>query len=308
MFKMHEENSGPVTFLGVHATPVDPTVSAQLGLPQHMGLTIRYVVPDSPAEKAGLKPHDILRKMDDQILIHPFQLRVLVRAREEGDKVTYTILRKGEEMQVEVELVKKELAKFDKIGPWPHKPGIKLMPFDLGLNGDMSFDLDLDLDYLGEDIEFLWQDAGRLSQNVEQIKRYVFDQASEAVDHVINSINGRRTILGMKNKEIILHDDEGAMQLTVSNGEKHLKVTDNEGNTIFDGPINTVEEREQIPQSILPKLHKLESRESFEFESEKEFEPGDIEIFTTIREMDVTAQNSPPNSTHGNSRQPMATF
>ncbi len=139
MFNIHEEDSGPVTFLGVHANPVDPTLTAQLGMAAHMGLAIRYVVPDSPAEEAGFKSHDILRKMDDQILIHPFQLQVLVRARAEGEKVTYTILRAGEEIQIEVELTKREPAKYEKfkkMGQWLQKPGQPGMPFGFNLDGN----------------------------------------------------------------------------------------------------------------------------------------------------------------------------
>ncbi len=304
--RMHEEDTGPVTFLGVHANPIDPTVSAQLGLPEHMGLTVRYVVPESPAEKAGLQPHDILRKMDDQILIHPFQLRVLVRSREEGEKVNYTVLRGGEEMRVDVELAKQEPAKYKKFGQWIQEPGTQDMPFELGLNGDMG--IDMDLDYLDEDITILRQDSGRMGENVAQIKRHAFNQASEMTEHVINSMNGRRTILGMKNKEIILKDEEGDFQLTISGEDKHLKVTDHDNNTIFDGPINTVEEREEIPKNILPKLEKLESQKSFEFDSEEEFEPGDIQIFTTKGGMGVTAQNPAPNATRRDSRQSAVTF
>jgi len=88
---------GPVTFLGLHVTPVDPTVTAQLGLPEGMGLAVRFVVPDSPADKAGLRRHDILRKLEDQLLIHPMQLQVLVRNYEAGEKVSLTLLRAGRE-------------------------------------------------------------------------------------------------------------------------------------------------------------------------------------------------------------------
>ena len=303
MFNMLNEDSGPVTFLGVHANPVDPTLSAQLGLPAHMGLAIRYVVPDSPAEEAGLKPHDILRKMDDQILIHPFQLRVLVRARAEGEKVTYTILRAGEEIQIEVELIKREPAKYEKfkkMGQWLQKPGQPGMPFGLNLDGNSSFDLNFD--YLDEDIEILVENAARVGENVEQIISSVFNHTSEVTDHVINSLNGRSTIIKMKEKEIILQDEDGTLRLTAHNGSKQLLVTDDEDNVLFDGPVNTVEERSEIPAHILPKLQKLESENNFEFDFDEEFEPGEIEIIPITSRMDVTAQNSSTSTSFSPSR------
>ncbi len=57
-----------VTFLGIETGPVSPTLAAQLGLSEGTGLVVNPLVPASPA--AGvLKPHDILLKLDDQILI-----------------------------------------------------------------------------------------------------------------------------------------------------------------------------------------------------------------------------------------------
>ncbi len=279
MFNVHNEDSGPVTFLGVHANPVDPTLSVQLGLPEHMGLAIRYVVPESPAEKAGLKPHDILRMMDDQILIHPFQLRVLVRAHEEGDEVAYTVLREGKEIQVKVELIKKEPAKYEKfkkMGQWFQKPGHPGEPFGFNLDEDSSFGLNFD--YLDEDMDILVENAARVGENVEEILRNAFNHTSEVTDHVINSLSGHSTILKMQEKEIILQDENGSLRLTVNNGSKYLVVTDKEENTLFDGPVNTEEERSKIPTNILPKLQKLESENNFEFDSDEKFEPGDIEI------------------------------
>src|SRR5690606_15534417 len=74
------EEAGPVLaekevgWLGVGVTEVNPVVSNQLGLPEHMGLAVEVIVPEGPAEKAGLQPHDILTKLDDQLLVLQQQL------------------------------------------------------------------------------------------------------------------------------------------------------------------------------------------------------------------------------------------
>jgi len=100
---------GPVTYLGVQISPIDPVVTSQLGLQKGIGLTVNHVAEDSPAGKAGLEKFDILKLLDDQILIHPQQLRVLVRSKEEGDKIMLTILRKGSELKLEATLVKRNI-------------------------------------------------------------------------------------------------------------------------------------------------------------------------------------------------------
>src|SRR5688500_9147904 len=56
-----------IAFLGVETAPVATTTSVQLGLPKGTGLVVNHVVPKSPADGV-LNEHDILLKLDDQIL------------------------------------------------------------------------------------------------------------------------------------------------------------------------------------------------------------------------------------------------
>src|SRR6266581_8510092 len=87
----------PMTFLGVETSQVPSVVSEQLGLPKGFGLVVDYVVPDSPSAAAGIQQNDILKMLNDQILLEPSQLAKLVRSYSEGTTVTLTILRKGKE-------------------------------------------------------------------------------------------------------------------------------------------------------------------------------------------------------------------
>src|SRR5436305_13979800 len=110
----------PTTFLGVETSQVPDVVSEQLGLVKGLGLVVEYVVPDSPAASAGIQKNDILKMLNDQILIEPSQLRKLLQTFSDGTDITLTILRKGQEQKVTVKLAKKE-------GPQRHSwaPGDK---------------------------------------------------------------------------------------------------------------------------------------------------------------------------------------
>jgi membrane-associated protease RseP (regulator of RpoE activity) len=47
-------------WLGVHCRPAGELLRSQLGLAENQGLVVHLVVPDSPAEAAGIKRHDVL--------------------------------------------------------------------------------------------------------------------------------------------------------------------------------------------------------------------------------------------------------
>jgi hypothetical protein len=101
--------TGPVTFLGVGTVEVPECVAAQLPLAKDTGLQIAVVLPDSPAAKAGLQEGDVLHKFEDQILISPRQLAVLIANRNEGDAIKLTLVRKAETMELTATLGKRDV-------------------------------------------------------------------------------------------------------------------------------------------------------------------------------------------------------
>src|SRR5438477_1025110 len=99
----------PAIFLGVETSQVPTVVSEQLGLAKGLGLVVEYVESNSPAASAGVQQNDILKMLNDQILIEPSQLRKLLQTFPEGTEVTLTILRKGKEQKLTIKLAKKEV-------------------------------------------------------------------------------------------------------------------------------------------------------------------------------------------------------
>ncbi|HOK76357.1 MAG TPA: PDZ domain-containing protein [Verrucomicrobiota bacterium] len=93
-----------VAYLGVIVSTADETLRNQVKLPRGVGLSVIEVVADSPAEKCGIKVHDVLEKLDDQLLCNGEQLTALVRSREPGSKVMIALIRQGKRETVEVTL------------------------------------------------------------------------------------------------------------------------------------------------------------------------------------------------------------
>src|SRR5499426_1896457 len=141
----------PVTYLGVDTSQVPTVVSDQLGLAKGFGLVVDYVEPNSPAATAGVQQNDILKMLNDQILVEPGQLRKLLQTFSDGAEVTLTILRKGQEQKLTAKLAKKEVPQRHSLFP--------------GGNHDWHWDFDETGD-LGEQMQNL----------KEQLKEQLGDQ------------------------------------------------------------------------------------------------------------------------------------
>jgi hypothetical protein len=98
-----------VTYLGAVTTAAPAAMREQLKLAPGVGLVVDRVEPNTPAEKAGLKQHDLIEKLDDQLLINPEQLATLLRSKKPGDEVTLGIVRQGEHQSVKAKLEEKEV-------------------------------------------------------------------------------------------------------------------------------------------------------------------------------------------------------
>ena len=98
----HEPNSQTAAgtdkpaMLGVMAERISDELRYQLPvIKPGAGLIIRRLVPGGPAAQAHMEPLDILLQWNDQLLVHPAQLQVLVQCAKPGDKVDVAYLHHG---------------------------------------------------------------------------------------------------------------------------------------------------------------------------------------------------------------------
>src|SRR6266436_4265505 len=252
----------PTTFLGVETSQVPDVVSEQLGLVKGLGLVVEYVVPNSPAASAGIQQNDILKMLNDQILIEPSQLRKLLQTFSEGTDVTLTILRKGQEQKITVKLTKKEM-------PQRHS----LMP---GGNHDLHWDFDETGD-LGEQMQELKEqlkeqlgDAQRGMIRGAVIKaheaaRHARDDARRAAREIriLSNDNGalRGTKIDLGKAQIVFCDGKGEMKLENLNGEKLLTAKDPQGKLLFSGPIESKEDLDKVPADVRERYERLQQND-----------------------------------------------
>lgn len=93
-------------FLGVGIDNLDEGLAAALKAPDMKGALVREVFSDTPAKEAGIRHGDIIREVDGQRVDGSKQLQDVISHKRPGDKVRVTLLRKGKEKKLTVELMK----------------------------------------------------------------------------------------------------------------------------------------------------------------------------------------------------------
>ena len=252
----------PMTFLGVETSQVPDVVSEQLGLPKGLGLVVDYVVPNSPAASAGVQQNDILKMLNDQILMEPTQLRKLLQTFSEGTEVTLTILRKGQEQKITVKLAKKEM-------PQRHS----MMP---GGNHDMHWDFDETGDVGDQMQELKEQLKEQLGDTQRGIIRGAVIQAHEAARRaredarraareirILSNDNGtlKATKIDLGKAQIVFRDGKGEMKLENVNGKKLLTAKDPQGKLLFSGPVESKEDLDKVPVDVRERYERLKQND-----------------------------------------------
>jgi len=268
-------------FLGVETSPVPSVLCEQMNLPKGFGLVVDYVVPNGPAATAGVQQNDILKMLNDQILMEPNQLRKLLQSFQDGNTITLTVLRKGQEQKISVKLSKKDVPKRN------------------AMNGNHGFDFnfdfgDLGLEHLG-DLEHMGDLKERLQDMKEQVNERVAEQkerlkeqleqqkdmiretvknaqeaAARARDEAQRAANQQMQIhsstqnglqttrIDVGKAQIVLSDDKGEMRLETIDGKRVLTAKDPKGLLLFSGPIDNAEEKAKVPADVRQRLEKLE--------------------------------------------------
>jgi len=269
-----------VAWLGIVTDEAPEVLTAQLGLEAGVGLVVTYVTTNSPAAKAGLKKNDVLVLFNNQSLVHPAQLRKLVRTQKEGDEVKLTYYRSGKKETVSATLGKRVA-------------GFGLLGDEDGWRGNLQqwknefHELPIK-EALHEQLNALRQSLGNLKIDQQQVQtevRHSMQQARKAMQDSLRGLSNvdlgptRRALeelarsgvsvdddatvtvrsMGKSSKSIVKADDTGTLVI-VANPKLRLTAHDKEGKLLFDGEIQTSEERAKVPQEVMQRVEPLLKR------------------------------------------------
>jgi hypothetical protein len=258
-----------VSWLGLAVEEASEALSSQLGLKPGEGLTVTLLAAGSPAAKADFHKNDVLVEFDGQMLVHPIQLRKLVRMHAEGDTVKLTFYRGGKKQTASVKLVKTILETANDTEATP-------MPGDLQ-NLQLQFkNLSGDLNGMSESLERVGLDKAKVNSEVrrtmEQTRRAIQDAVRRAssdrrsltsMDRQLEAlardgvdVNKEATVI-VRNKRnssrTIVETDDNGTYIIEAGAKTHLTARDKHGKLLFEGEIDTPAEQEKVPKEVWEK-------------------------------------------------------
>jgi hypothetical protein len=281
-------------YLGVSAVSVDEALGSQLGLPAGVGLRIEYVDPESPAN-GKLQLHDVLHKLDDQLLVNQPQLAALIRSHQAGETVNLAILRAGKSQSVAVTLAEKELPPLralDQDRPQIHISPPRWLAPNYRDRGGKS-DPETDWPNLMKEMEEALRKSTLAPEEIERLLENLRKHLPRTEGHLFRatpalpaapeegaagagasvgagSSAGAGSSVGVAVGTAVVADDgvnlyqnltvdRRGVTLTVDNrGNRRLAITDGGKGTVFEGPIDTDEQRRAVPAEYRDLLEQLE--------------------------------------------------
>ncbi len=91
-------------YLGVSMMPLSRALADRFGVPDLRGALIADVVPGSPAERAGIKPGDVIRSFNGKPINDAAAFRDHIALAGVGARVKLGVFRAGQEEQIEIEI------------------------------------------------------------------------------------------------------------------------------------------------------------------------------------------------------------
>ena len=128
------KDKGVVTrgYIGVALRDVDPDLQASLNLPSTVGALVQDVTTGSPAERAGLRPYDLITAVDSRDVATNNGLIREIAAREPGSTAKLEVMRDGRIREVIVKLAERSPVRSSTGRVAPNEPRLDRTIQDVG--------------------------------------------------------------------------------------------------------------------------------------------------------------------------------
>jgi S1-C subfamily serine protease len=89
-------------YLGLDTQPLDDKLREALNLPSQDGALVNSVVPNGPADRAGVKPGDVILSFDQQPVTDIQQFQVMAAGAEPGRTIDIELYRRGKKVSARI--------------------------------------------------------------------------------------------------------------------------------------------------------------------------------------------------------------
>jgi serine protease DegQ len=102
-------STGSVTrgFIGIEPQEITPDLAESFKLPKNQGVLVAGVIRNGPADRAGIKPGDVLVEVEGSPVRDPSQMLNLIAQLTPGNNGKLRIIRKGEAVDLTVTVGKR---------------------------------------------------------------------------------------------------------------------------------------------------------------------------------------------------------
>jgi len=239
-----------VAVIGLGGGSCSKTLSVQLGLADGVGLTIFYVVPNSPADKAGLMAHDVMVSFAGEPVGSQKELKKWISKYQPGDEVVVRYLHQGKVVERKVTLGDRSSMSVGRRGagtvpevntPWMFK----------GLGAQISKEDRLRIE-------------AKMRQHMQQLQQQLKNQGKLQLQ--FQGVSNPKANQKMKmegrvvmnaHSSITMSDQDGSVTMNSVEGKKQIVVRDENNKIIFEGPYDTAQDKASIPESISERLRHL---------------------------------------------------
>ncbi|MDF1849701.1 MAG: PDZ domain-containing protein [Verrucomicrobiales bacterium] len=227
--------------LGVATASVSPSLRDYLGLDPGFGIQIHDVLEGTPAADSGLETKDILVQLDNQRLISPEHLALLINTRAPGDKVELHLIRQGERTKMEVRLG----ALDPEAIPTVFRP---------------------DLQARASDPSHPWKDQMRKQQEIWE--QWMKNRSGAEPPGSLGKANGDTPTGGRGEPSFPIHvfgkegmvtidNPNGSVTLETNGGETTITIRDGSDQLIHEGPLDAEKGVEGLPEKAREHLKKM---------------------------------------------------
>ncbi len=257
-----------VAYLGVATEPLDPMTGRHLGLGEGVGLAVVFL-----DEKGVLgdrvEEGDILHKFNDQLLVSPEQLAILVRREKPGGKAELTVLRGGKAETIEVKLGSIDSAQLPSLQPqlgWGRQmmgPHVFPMPGPQG-GGPGTPDMrEWMEDFQQKMRQWHGNRFGPPAQDDED------DAAAPEAKP------GRPKVEVHSSATSVVSETKDGVTVTLTNrdGTRTAKI-EKDDKIVFDGPVNNDKEMKKVPEEFRDRIGGMQDRVKVDIQTQEDSAPA----------------------------------